>query len=173
MILRKLPLVTALALMTIGYLGCGDSGSEDNSIFDAGLSEQVSEPVVEEPVVEQVEIEEAKTVRASSNPGCGSIAFGDGRGGNLWLHHSESTGSPVFLLASSWQDRVTVEAVLKSGGTERGRYTGFANPDGDGRLRQHHRFGRSCGSYTGTLIITDSNQVCEITLPKSPCSRVD
>ena len=112
-------------------------------------------------------------VRLSTNPPCSALAFNDGRGGNLWLHHSESNGLPVYLLSSQWQDETQIEAVRTDGTTETGNFTGFANPDGDGRLRAHYRFSRGCGSYTGRMIVSDQDKTCEIQLPASPCTRID
>jgi hypothetical protein len=137
-------------------VACGDSS--DNA---TDTVETASLPQTEAPAVR------------STNPPCESLAFGDGRGGDLWLNKSESNGLPVYLLNSGWQDAPTVEAELFGGGLERGNFTGFANPDGDGRLRPHYRFSRSCGSYTGLLIVTDVSQSCEVRLPATPCQRID
>jgi len=108
------------------------------------------------------------------NPGCDSLEFGDGRGGNLWLDVSAGNGLPVYLINGGWQAQAAVEAQLVSGGFEQGNFTGFANPDGNfgNALRQHFRFSRNCTAYTGTLVVTDASQSCEINVGDS-CSRVD
>lgn len=150
----KLLLTTiALALLPIFSTGCGSSGG--------GGGEETE--TVTQPTTPKI---------LSNNPPCESLAFDDGRGGDLWLHHSESTGLPVYLLNNGWQDPTTVDAVLHGGGLERANFTGFANPDA-GIDRPHFRFARGCSAYTGALIVTDASKVCEVQLPAHPCTRID
>ena len=139
---------------------------------------QTIEPIIIEPEVVPngivtVDSNDFAGDVSGSNPSCGSLAFGDGRGGDLWLYESESTGTPVYLLNSGWQFPASVEAQLTSGGFLRAEFTGFANPDADGRLRPHFRFSRDCTSFTGRLIVSDANQTCEVNLPANVCSRID
>ena len=119
-------------------------------------------------------VEPEQTVTSSSvrsNPSCDTLAFGDGRGGDLWLPVSAGDGLPVYLLNGAWQELARAEAELVSGGFEQGNFTGFNNPDPDG-LRQHFRFTRSCEQYTGTVIVTDATQSCEVSIPRV-CDRID
>ena len=108
----------------------------------------------------------------SGNPPCSSLAFNDGRGGDLWIYHSESDGRPVYLLNSGFRSAPVVDIERTDGTCERARFTGFANPD-PGGLRPHYRFDRSCEDYTGTLFVKDGVQTCEVVLPSDPCERID
>ena len=150
----------AASALLIFLSGC--SNSDDNFL---------GENPEETPTEEEEMVEEPMEV-ASNNPPCESLAFGDGRGGDLWIDRSESNGLPVYLLNNGWQDPATVDAVLVAGGLERANFTGFANPDA-GIDRPHFRFSRNCTAYTGTLIVTDASQSCEVQLPGSPCERID
>ena len=140
-------------------------------IVEPEVPEVIAEPEVP---VEIITVENDFNDDSSGlNPPCSSLAFGDGRGGDLWLYESESTGTPVYLLNSGWQFPATVEAQLTSGGFSQANFTGFANPDADGRFRPHFRFSRDCTAFTGMLIVRDANQTCEVNLPANVCSRID
>ena len=133
---------------------------------------QTIAPVIIEPEVSD-EISTIGGSSSGSNPPCSSLAFGDGRGGDLWLYESESTGTPVYLLNSGWQFPASVQAELTNGSFTQADFTGFANPDADGRLRPHFRFSQNCTSFTGRLIVSDASQTCEVNLPGNVCSRID
>ncbi len=108
----------------------------------------------------------------SGNPPCSSLAFNDGRGGDLWIYESESDGRPVYLLNSGFRSAPVVDVVRTDGTCERARFTGFANPDPGGQ-RPHYRFDRDCTQYTGQIFVQDGVQTCEVNLPRDPCVRID
>ena len=141
-----------------------DTSTDSEAVVDP-VAEEISEP---EP---EPELEPEPVASVRSNPPCSSLAFDDGRGGDLWLPVSAGDGLPVYLLNGAWQERANAEAELVSGGFEEGRFTGFNNPDPDG-LRQHFRFTRSCEQYTGAVIVTDATQSCEVSIP-DVCERID
>ena len=134
---------------------------------------QTIQPTIIEPEVSGDEISTIGGGSSGANPPCSSLAFGDGRGGDLWLAASESNGLPVYLLNSGWQSPASVQAQLTSGSFVQAEFTGFANPDADGRLRPHFRFSQGCTSFTGRLIVSDASQTCEVNLPGDVCSRID
>ena len=121
---------------------CGTADNQEFGDVAGGSADTIQEEVVEEMPIDEVANTEPDDIRRS-NPPCSSLAFGDGRGGDLWLPVSEGNGLPVYLLNGAWQERATAVAQLVGGGSEQGNFTGFNNPDPDG-LRQHLRFTRSC-----------------------------
>ena len=177
MVLRKLLSILTITLLFIVFSSCTDSSGDDVEFIPPETQESNSGSgsnggnTFPTPPPSQT-FPTPPPASFSNNPPCDTLAFGDGRGGDLWIPQSESNGLPVYILNNGWQDPATVDAVTFGGGTERANFTGFANPDA-GRLRPHFRFSRGCGNYTGTLIVTDSSQVCEVRLPGSPCSRID
>lgn len=107
----------------------------------------------------------------STNPRCSALAFNDGKGGDL-VKLGEHTGLPAHLLDQSWQGAATVEWELVTGGFEKFRFAGCANPS-QGKERQHFRGARQCTAYTGQVRVCDADKCCEFNLPKSPCERID
>lgn len=96
----------------------------------------------EQRVIEQKTLEAPAVATRAPEPlspakgGDCSASFGDGRGGTLWKQ-SEHKDNYVFLLPSSCR----VEKVyLCADYCVEGVYTGLANPEHDGTLRQHFRF---------------------------------
>jgi len=86
--------------------------------------------------------------KSGVNPSCVG-AFGDGF---LWKPESDSDGSLVILFPSKYT--VKFESVAVDG--EEGAFSAFANGD-----RQHWRFSKSGGEYTGSVVITDQGKSCE------------
>ncbi len=153
--------------------GGSECGANLLSSCYSTLEAQAPAEVFTAPVVPIADNNINDSFSSGSNPPCSSLAFGDGRGGDLWLAESESNGRPVYLLNSGWQAPASVQAELTSGGFTDAEFTGFANPDADGRLRPHFRFSRDCTELTGRLVVRDANQTCNITLPGDVCSRID
>ena len=106
-------------------------------------------------VEEETTVPQAPSAPVLQNPtNCDLVRLGDGQGGVLWLHHSESNGRPVFLLSGHWQGPARVSAHRTDGSVETLNFTGYNNPDGNagGLDRPHFRASRSCGNYTGLLL---------------------
>lgn len=131
---------SALVLATALIYGCGGvdiaNKSGGNSI------------VTDTDITYTTITSELADENSGENPSCIG-AFGDGF---LWKPESDSDGSLVILFPSKYVNKF--ESVAVDG--EEGEFSAFANGD-----RQHWRFSKSGGEYTGSVVITDQGKSCE------------
>ena len=128
-------------------------------------------------VEEETTVPQAPSAPVLQNPtNCDLIRTNDGRGGFLFLGHSESNGLPVGLLPGQWQGPSNMLAERTDGSTETLQDRNFGNPDGSagGLERRHFRATRSCSSYTGKLTVINGENTahrCEVRVRS--CERND